>query len=157
MEITEEQLRIEKMAERILNEIKDQGGSINLKSRLVDVFNNESLAIARVSRLLIAHGLTTIPYLENPDHHRLTKAGWYFKSFQGERDEVLELKRLQKEQLESVINTNRSIENLNERTRTFYEKQEKLGNIQKYLAWSIAVSTALYTIFTILSFWKGCK
>jgi len=155
MEITDEQLKLESMAESILRHTKEQGGSINLMSHLRDVFNDDSKNVERVSRLLTAHGLTTIPYSDNPHNHRITKEGWYFTSFKQERWEVAETKRLEAEQRQSIIDTNESVKETNVSFKKLNDSIIPNNNrLQRNLTIISLVMAGLTTIYIVKDFYK---
>lgn len=143
MKITTEQEKLESLAEIILTEIREQGGSINLGTRLESVFENNRTTQERVSRLLFAHGLTIIPYFDNPLHHRLTKDGWNFETFKKEREELEKNKRLEAEQKQSVIDTGKSVITSN----TF---QRGFGT--RYL-----ILTGFSALFVLINVYQQCR
>lgn len=112
--------------------------------------------------------LSALSKLENDNHleryglsnhlFKITGTTFTFKSTGGykgqiERENEIESAKTSSEKMvlksaQSVIDTNLSIQNLNDNTHTFYKKQTKFNNWQKGLTIAIMLSTLAYTIIS---------
>lgn len=75
---------------------------------------------------------------------------------------IKELERLKREKQiddlnESLIKVNVSNEGMNDKTQGFYKEQNRYNKTIRNLTFAIAISSGLYTIFTIMGFFKDDK
>lgn len=143
--MTDMQKTIESLCEKVVLQMKDQGGSINTDNHLY-LFDNNNDNRIRVGRMLVSHNLASTPNPNSFHLYTLTQKGWEFESFEAQRKE----REFQKEFLKANYDTQESIRILNTKTDSFYKSQRNLTII-------IAVSTAIYTIVASVTFFKSCS
>ena len=99
---------------------------------------------------LVHYGLVEPP--KDSQGITLTEKGWEFESFEKLRQE----KQLQRDLIKANIDTNKSIQDLNDKTDTYYKNQTDFNKTQRRLTYAIAIATAIYTLFSVLTFFNGC-
>ncbi|MGN6804246.1 MAG: hypothetical protein ACTHJN_20275 [Ginsengibacter sp.] len=147
-----DQNQFERDAEEILQELKNVDGHSYVKN--LASWKSGSAKFNSIKIRLAEFGLVKIT--QDGSVLTLTEKGWQFTTFKEASDQIAEEKRLQREQIESIISTNKSIEAINVSTEKFYSKQKEYLKTQEKLTWVIASATALYTLFAILTFFQGC-
>jgi hypothetical protein len=147
-----DQQEFENLGESILDELKNQDGHSSVRNLKLwgenqSKFNSLKIILAQYGLVLISSDGSVLT---------LTQKGWEFKTFQDDRNQVEAEKQRRIEQSETIIATNKSIQETNKNTNEFYKKQDRYENTQKGLTWVIAIATFFYTLFAILSYLQSC-
>ena len=87
----------------------------------------------------------TLHFIEDGGYEKLVER----ENKKGELKSIIE--DLGLKSVQSVIDTNTSIQNLNTQTDKFYDKQKKYNTIQKFLTGTIVLATIAYTASSIKS------
>lgn len=140
------QQKIERLCENIIDIMKNQGGSISLDKEKLNLVDNDPNLLIRVGRLMISYGLSLPPRINYESIYILTEKGWSFESFGQERLVRANRKQLEEDQIQSVIDTNKSIQTLNTKTEIFYTKQKKFNDTYKLLTFVIFLATAVSAV-----------
>lgn len=106
--MTEEQLKIEALVERVIEHMKSDVGSVEFDK--LEYLEDLSM---KVRRRMMTKGLITQPFASKSDLKTLTEYGWSFTTFEQERKSKKEKEDLEKAQSQSIIDTNRSVRKTN--------------------------------------------
>ncbi|MDQ2721088.1 MAG: hypothetical protein M3Z26_15175 [Bacteroidota bacterium] len=135
---------MEEIVELTIKELRTKNGYAI--PRDIDIWKTHYENWPHISQRLCHSGLVEI----NPQTQSLilTKYGWVFTSFEKERNEIQERKKLETEQLQSVIDTNKSVKT----TNTVIQKN---ANWQTKIFAGTLVISAITAMFATLSYIKG--
>jgi len=140
--MTDMQQTIELICEKVVRQMKEQGGSIDTDNHLAILFDNNTDNQKRVGRMLISHNLASVTNPNRLHLYTLTQKGWEFESFKIYREE----KQFQKDFIKANFDTQKSIQCLNSKTTTFYDNQTNYNAIQKWLTFVIFLSAAVSAV-----------